>query len=396
MVVGVAQPLTSAQLVAARIVGRDEEVLTRTPIGERNDAVHDLGALGTLGVLEFCLWCFALTSFGVPIIAAAPVSLLVATIIMQLDVRMTSSDNEPRGVLRSRPFNKSFYGYFAVRLAMCTILAAPAAIAVDLAIFRGEALEVMHKDRDTRNKAVYAEYDAKIEEIQRVGLGAVKQTLDGLHDQRAATVRAQQQAQSGVIESQAEARAAKLEVSRQDDGLGDRREGHGVLARDAEMRARLAAEQAKANDDRARTLLDNASQLQQQISSAEASYRAQLLRLQPDINRLLTERDGRLIKETTGPLTVFQGLIKLHDDPVRGVGLTFITLVVWALTMALELSFFLRLLFKPASIYDALLTVQRKLYVAAAAHEFRQQIMGYRRRVPLRIVEVEPSIPLHQ
>lgn len=396
MVVGVAAPLTRTQRIAAHIIGRDEEVLTRTPVGERQDVHHDVAALATLGLLELGLWTFAMTSFGVPFLIAVPISALVALIIMQMDVRMTSSDNEPRGVLRNRPFNKSFYGYFVIRLAMCTILAAPAAIAVDLAIFRGEALEVMHKDRDTRNTPIIAEYDKKIEAVRENGLGAIKKTLDGLQEQRAATVAAQQQAQANITAGRAEARNAKLEESRQTDGLDDREEGYGVLARDAAKRAELASEQAKEAEAQAASLLANASQLQGQIARTEASYRAQLVRIEPEIKRLIAERDGRLIKETSGPLTVFQGLVKLHDDPVRGVGLTFISLVVWALTMALELSFFLRLLFKPASVYDALLTIQRKLYVAAAAHDFRQQIMGFRRRAPLRVIEANPPIPLHQ
>ena len=92
-------PLSPLEAMAASVTLKDHELLAAGPCREKTETVHDLVLLGFIGLFEFGLWTVAFATFGVPLAAAVPSALLIGAIIVAIDVRMTSSDTLPRGVL---------------------------------------------------------------------------------------------------------------------------------------------------------------------------------------------------------------------------------------------------------------------------------------------------------
>ena len=85
-------------------------------------------------------------------------------------------------------------------------------------------------------------------------------------------------------------------------------------------------------------------------------------------------------------MTAALGVQKLHSDPGRRFVMWALTLIVYVGVLFIEMSFFIRLMFKPASVYDALLTIDRQLLVARASHSFSSELANLRERTPLRVI----------
>lgn len=373
--------------IAAIITSKDPEVLARAPLGERIEVLHDWVALLLLGIFELALWTFALTALGWPVVGALPCALVIALIILCMDIRLTSSDNAPRGVLRrGRPDRREQASRLGTRLLIAVFASAIPAAGAHIAMFRDEAIVAQEEDRHNRNAPIIAQIERRIAALRQERLGAVNATIDQLVAEREALITAKRQSDEMIASSFDQRQTADLERSRQLSGLGDREKGDGVLAQDAKFRAAQAEEQIAAARKDAERITARIAIIDQEVPLNE-QIRSRLLReLEPEIARLREEGEARLEKSTDGIVTAALGVQKLHSDPGRSFVMWALTLMVYVGILFIEMSFFIRLMFKPASVYDALLTIDRQLFVARASHSFSSELANLRERTPLRVI----------
>ncbi len=387
-------PLSRLEAIAAVVTLKDPDILETCPRRERIEAIHDLILLGLIGLFQFGLWAIAFSKFNAPFPGAMAGALLIAAIIVAIDVRMTASDTLPRGVLRQGPWPRTFYWFLGSRILISLVLANATATGLDLVIFQQEAIQVMEKDRDAQNRPIIAEYDQKLAALRAQEVGPLEIEVASLTDQRTHALSEASRAGDKIASAHDGAAAADLERERQVNGVDARLQGDGPLAKDAAKRLELATEQALLLAGRQKDLAQDAERLSQESAAANI----QLAQVQPRyaaaVRNLESERDARLVKATTGPLTVVLGLLKLRQDPEQGGAVTLVTFLSWSGIMVLELSFFLaRSLFKPASFHDLAVNTDLQRRAAALAHDFTEEIRETRRRQPLRVVGDDDPAP---
>jgi hypothetical protein len=386
------QQLSRLVWLAAAATLRDHEILAAGPARERLEAVFDLLLLVLIALFEFSLWCLALVTFGVPGLAAVPVALLIAAIIVAIDIKMTSSDTMPRGVLRAGPPPRSFFWFIGSRILISFVLAHVTATAVDLVVFRDEAVQAMEKERDAANAPLIAEYDRKIAALRAAEVGPIGTEISDLTRRRTDVIAEQAQAAKKIEEVQAQAAMAALDNEREINGI-DRPAGDGPLAKDAIARKALAAAQLQFVTARRQQLDEDAERLRQQTGEANRRLAQAQPRFDWEKHSLEEERNARLIKPTNGPLTVARGLLRLQSDPDQAPALWLVTIMAWSGIMVLELAFFLaRSIFKSASIHDVTVNVDVQRRAARLAHGSAEELRELRRRHPLRVVgDDEPA-----
>lgn len=383
-------PLGPVTKACAAVTGKDPNILAKCPMLERTETVHDGIAVGLLGTFELLLWTFALTAFGWPVPAAIPVALLISAIIVMLDIRLASSDNAPRGVLArgGRSFLGPLMGRLLSRLVLAVFLSLVPAGGAHIAIFRPEAITAMEAERNSRNAIIIAETEQEIAALRAQRLGRIDAVGDQLVSERDSLLAAQRSTRNTIESALDDKREADLERSRQIRGYGDREEGNGVLAQDAEFRAQQAVEHAREARQEVDQIAARVDEIDADIARNDELRSGLLSELEPEIARLLEERDARLEQRAEGIVTAALGIRKLHEDPEQSAVMWGLTLLIYLGTLAIELSFFLRVsVFKPASVYDAILTIERQQYVAHASHEFARNLSAMREeRPPLRII----------
>lgn len=386
------RPLSRLERIAAAVTLRDYEILAIGPDRERLEAVFDLILLGLIALFEFGLWTLALVTFGAPGWAAASVASLIAAIIIAIDIKMTSSDRMPRGVLRRGPPPRAFFWFLGSRVLISFILAHVTATAVDLVVFRAEALAVMEKERDAANAPLIAEYHQKLAALRAAEVGPLENEVADLMRQRSSALTARAQVGTRIEQTQAEAAKAALDNEREINGV-DRSAGDGPLAKDARKRQDLAAQQAQFLAAHRQELAQDADRLGREVAEANRRLAQVQPRFQEAVRKLEVERDSRLTKSTSGPLTVVRGLLKLQSDPEQGPAVWLVSIMAWSGIMVLELAFFLvRSLFKSASIHDAAVNVDVQRRAARLAHGSAEELRELRRRHPLRVVgDDEPA-----
>ena len=382
------EPLSRLVSIAVAIVLRCPDALAAGPRRERLEALHDLYLLGLLGIFEFGLWTTAFITYGVPVFVAAPAGLLVALMIVEIDVRMTASDTAPRGILRAGPRGRGFWGFLASRILISLILAQVTASALDMTIFRGEALQVMDAKLDAANAPVRAAYNQRLAELRAETVTPSESEVADLTRQRDQALAGRFHAGDDMLAAENASLAADLEREQQDGGIGGRRPGHGVLAIDAEEQRNLATARARNLAARKSELGADADDLSPQINAAKIQLASALQRFNAEARQLRAERDGQLLRPTTGPLTVALGLMALQADPHDGPAVWAVSIMASSAIMALELAFFLvRSVFRSASVHDAYVNVDTQRRVVTLAHDLEHHVRQQRRRPPLRVVE---------
>lgn len=382
-----ASPMSRLEAVAAAVTLRDDQILAAGPRRERLEAVHDLGLVVLVAVLQFGLWAAAFITFGAPVLVAVPSALLVSAIITAIDVRIVASDTVSRGVLRQGPLPQSFWWMLGCRFIISFVLANVTSTAVDLLVFRPEAIQAAEKERNENNRPLIADYEQRLTALRAREIEPLENEIASLVTQRSRALGQQSQAGEQLVAAREDAAAADLEQGRQVHGLDAREAGDGPIAKDAAKRRELASEQAQFLTERQQSLGRDLDRLSQEIKVATARLDQMRPRFAEDVRRLEAERDARLIKATSGALTVVMGLLRLREDPERGPSVWFITFLVWSGVMTLELAFFLvRLVFKPASMHDLTVNTDTHRRAAMLAHEFAEHVREVRRRQPLRVV----------
>lgn len=381
-------PLSRLVSIAVAAILRCPDALAAGPGRERLEALHDLYLLGLLGLFEFGLWTIAFITYGVPVMAAAPAGLLVALMIVEIDVRMTASDTAPRGILRAGPRGPGFWGFLASRILISLILAQVTASALDMTIFRAEALQVMDAKVDAANAPMRAAYDQRIAAIRAEMVSPLEAEIADLTRERDQALADRSHAGVEVLAAQNASLAADLEREQQDGGIGGRLRGHGVLAVDAEEQRNIAAAKAGNLAKRKMDLAAEADQLTGQIDGANARLVNALARFNAQSQQLRAERDSQLLKPTNGPLTVALGLMALQADPQDGAAVWAVSIMASSAVMALELAFFLvRSVFRSASVHDAYVNADTRRRAVTLAHELENHVRQQRGRPPLRVVE---------
>ncbi len=387
-------PLSRLEALAAAVTLKDDDLLAAGPRRERLEAVHDLGLVVLVGLLQFGVWGAAFITFGAPLLAAIPSALLISAIITAVDVRIVASDTTSRGVLRQGALPWSFWWMLGCRLFISLVLANVTSTAVDLLVFRPEAIQAAEKERNANNRPLMADYEQRLAALRARELGPLEDEIANLTNQRAHVLSERSRAGDKIVTAREDAASADLERERQVYGVDARAAGDGPIAKDAAKRRELAAEQAQFLADRQRGLAQDADRLGQEITAASTRLTQMRPRFAEEVRKLEAERETRLIKATSGPLTVVMGLLRLREDPERGPSVWFITFLAWSGVMTLELAFFLvRLVFKPASVHDLAVNTDTQRRAATLAHDFADHIREARRRQPLRVVGADDPVP---
>jgi hypothetical protein len=379
-------PLSPLERVASLITLKDTTLLTLSPHHERLATVHDLVLLGFVWLLQFALWTIAFATYGAPLPAAIPAGVLVGTLIALLDIRLLASDTAPRGVLRRGPMPGAYFWFIGSRVLISLLLASVTATALDAVVFRDEALQVIKRETDERNAPIIAEYDAKLGALRDEEVGPLQNEVAKLTEQRTKALSEATDAASKIRAAHEQASAADLDQEREHNGV-QRPGGDGPLEQDAAKRQALAAEDAQFLASSQKSLAETAVGLGTQIANANLRLSQAQGRYTSAANKLDAQRDGRLQKAASGPLSALTGLNKLRSDPDRGDTVWTVTLGAWAFVMTLELGYFLaRAVFRPASFHDLALNADLRRRAARLAREHEEELRAGRRRPPLHVV----------
>lgn len=229
------------------------------------------------------------------------------------------------------------------------------------------------------NSALRQEITAQVEAEYTQKLASVEQRQKSLAEQRAITGKSLADATDTVKESSAKARAARDQQSYEKGGLDGRPAGEKLkfhaqrelaernegIAAEAHSRQQVATKALEAIDDQlAKIALDRLN--------AEKDKTTRLAQVDESMRQ-----DSRFVAEKVGLFSDATIFVGLFFDPDVAAGMWVMSLLMWGVLLALELSALIALAILPASAYDialvANLRVEAARLVAAAEIKLAQQ-----------------------
>ena len=381
------KPLSKLEVIACHLTRTDPDFLRLCAKGERIRVVHEAIWVGLMFIFLTALWSTVLSICGLTFWQRLPLAAVLVAILLLFEVSLTSTDTHLRGILHHGRRPWSFFGRVAARLFIAALLNAGTATAFDMYLMRKEALQAEARVVDEENAPIRHEYDKRISDFRAIEVKPFEDRIANLKQRQAAVIKQADDARTEASSAFAAKQAQELEQHRQDDGFAGREHGHGNLAREAERQAELAGVRADVESDQDRNLNDQAQKIELSLKTANADLVQATQRFNQDAARLQTERDGRLVYLTDGPLTVMRGWLLLRSAPETASAVFLTTVIAWVVLMTLELTFFLsRVVFRGEQLHDLFHQVALRRAAMQAESELHDDVREHNRRPPLRIV----------
>lgn len=308
-------------------------------------------------LLTFLLWFYSLHGI-LPVWQAAIFALIVAKIVYQLDLGFLTSDFERKGVLAEPPtFSLSTSGRiftrlktFLVRFGISIILALVTGTLVMLKLADGQIEEKLHAKRIAHNTPILAEFETKLDLARQELLTPISQERNTELKARDAVLERTRQSSSTVAQFEREASLARQEMTREETGL-NRKPGKGPSYHDAKTRMEEALRHVELNKQEIGQLKEDAIRIESRIEAIDATLKNAEVAFSSRQAALIAERDAQLIPERGGIFLKYSTLLELLHDKELGVAIMFFSLLIEALFMVLELSFFINMMNDNGSAY---------------------------------------------
>ena len=353
------------------ITGTDPDILKECNKVDRHRIVrHCLGLMCTF-IMATVVWSFVLSEM-LPVWGAIMGGLFAGLIIYLLDLSISTSDWEMKGILRQ----PSSFGRFLVRswkwlfrLGLAMTLALVTGTYVTLFVFRETLDEKIHQERIAFNQPVEEEFQNQREQMRTDLIAPIQRDLDAAMAERS-------NLQNLLLNSQAMLSAAgntvseaRSEMHREETGLG-RAAGKGKRYQDAKIRFEEAERhmvRAEQDIEHARLRLGEVEiridGINNRLHDAEKAFDTR-------VTILAQERDAKLMPARSDFLMRFTALNELRADEQHGYSI-FVIVILTKLTLVIfEIIFLLKLANDHASVYTMRLIGRTRLEAARVDNEF--------------------------
>lgn len=352
--------------VACAITGADPELVAECDgVLERRRVIRHAAAFALTFSVAACLWS-AVLSLMLPPWAAVIGGFFAGAIIYLLDLSISSADWDLKGIL-AEPMTASLRSFkltlarwvkIIIRFALALVLSAVTGTYVTLWWFNETLETYIHQQRQAYNAPIEAEYRAAKERLRRELYGSHSAERQAAVDEHAELRQQVQKSQSVLAEAEQVATNSRIEMHREETGLGGRAAGRGPKYREAELRAEAAnrrVNQAQQNVDHDRARL---KEIEDRITALDAHARESERLFQSRVAVLTAERDRKLRPEKSDFLMRFQALNEVKQNAFE---VTLVSYATSAVIVIFEMIFFLVFLNDHASVYMVRLIARTRL-----------------------------------
>lgn len=361
--------------VACAITGADAALVSECEgvLERRREIRHAAAFLLTFSVAAL-LWG-AVLSLMLPLWAAILGGMLAGAIIYLLDLSISTADWDLKGIL-AEPMTASFRAFqrtvarwvkIVIRLALALTLAMVTGTYVTLWLFNETIETHLHAERQAYNAPIEAAYRAAAERLRNDLLAGPLADRKAAADERGDLQQSLRDSQSALVVAEQAAAEARVEMHREESGIGGRAAGRGPRYREAELRLeaanrRVAQAQQDLDRDRARLL-----EIERRITEGDERVREADRVFQVRATALIQERDAKLRPATSDFLGRFTALQRMKEESLEVV---FVSYATKAVIVIFEMVFFLVFLNAHASTYMVRLIARTRLEAARVDNEF--------------------------
>lgn len=358
--------------------GTDSETIKTCPA--RDKALRT--ALGLVFLLNYAALLLAWIKVGVRYFGWAGFipGLIVPSIFLALDRIIAMRHRHLSGILAVYNIGQADdKAEVKLRVAMALALSLATTFTFQLDQANSLIRDKTQTQWKAANSALRQEITAQVEAEYTQKLASFEQRQESLAEQRAITGESLADATDTVKESSAKARAARDQQSYEKGGLDGRPAGEALkfhaqrelaernegIAAEAHSRQQVATKALEAIDDQlAKIALDRLN--------AEKDKTTRLAQVDESMRQ-----DSRFFAEKVGLFSDATIFVGFFFDPDVAAGMWVMSLLMWGVLLALELSALIALAILPASAYDialvANLRVEAAKLVAAAEIKLAQQ-----------------------
>lgn len=308
-------------------------------------------------LITFSLWFFSLIGL-LPVWGAVAFALTVAISVYQLDLGFLTSDFGRKGILAEPlTFSLRTCGHifsrlktFLIRFGISFILALATGTLVMLKLADGQIEEKLHAKRIAHNTPIQAEFEASLDRARQELFTPVLQERATELKARDAALERIRQSSLTVTQFEKEASLARQEMTREETGL-NRKGGKGPRYHDAQTRMEEALRHAELNKQEIGLLKADVIRIESRIGTIDARLKDAEKAFSSRAATLIAERDAQIMPERGGIFLQYSTLLELLHDKELGTAIMIFSLLIEALFMILELSFFINMMNDPASAY---------------------------------------------
>lgn len=308
-------------------------------------------------LLTFLLWFYSLNGL-LPVWQAAIFALIVAKIVYQLDLGFLTSDFERKGVLAEPlTFSLSTSGRifsrlktFLIRFGISIILALLTGTLVMLKLADGQIDEKLHAKRITYNTPILTEFETKLDLARQELFTPVLQERATELKARDAALERIRLSSLTVTQFEKEASQARQEMTREETGL-NRKGGKGARYHDERTRMEEALRHTELNKQEIGQLKADVIRIESRIGAIDARLKDAKEAFSSRAATLIAARDAQIMPERGGIFLQYSTLLELLHDKELGTAIMFFSLLIEALFMILELSFFINMMNDIGSAY---------------------------------------------
>ena len=327
---------------------------------------HALALLLTF-IITTGLWS-SVFSHELPLWAAIACGTLVGLIVYMLDLSMSTSDWDMKGVL-AEPATASmaFIGRSIVRLVkivvrftIAFVFAMVTGTYVTLFFFNSSLNNYLHDQRQAYNAPIEADYNAASERLHAETIIPVQREHQAAMKNRDASQRHLEQLQAAHQEKADAASNARIEMTREEGGL-NRPAGRGPRYEDAKTRFEEASRHVAhilRDIDSEQVRLD---EVENRIAAIGARIREANATFEANNAALIVDRNARLMPTSSDFLMKVIALEALMADETSGNAVKLTSLISKILLIVIEMFFFIMMLNDHASTYQARVIARTKI-----------------------------------
>jgi hypothetical protein len=361
--------------IACAITGADASLVAECEgVLERRREIRHAAAFVLTFTVAALFWG-AVLSLMLPLWAAILGGILAGAIIYLLDLSISTADWELKGIL-AEPMTASFRAFtrtlarwvkVAIRVGLALILATVTGTYATLWVFNESVESHLHAERQAYNAPIEAAYRAATERLRTELLAGPIADRKAAVDERGDLQQRLRDSQSALVLAEQAATDARLEMHREETGVGGRAAGRGPKFREAELRfeaanRRLDQAQQNLDGDRARLV-----EIESRITAIDGRVREADSTFQVRATALAEERDAKLRPAKSDFLMRFQALNQMKEHSLE---VTFVSYATKAVIVIVEMIFFLVFLNAHASTYMVRLIARTRLEAARVDGEF--------------------------
>ena len=348
-------------------------------VDRRRIVRHALALICTF-IMAAVLWSAVLSEM-LPFWGAIVGGLFAGLIIYLLDLSISTSDWELKGVLRESifasfsSFNRAMVrlGKLLLRLGLAITLAFVTGTYVTLYWFSETLEEKIHQERIAINQPVEEEFRTQREQLRNELIAPIKRDLDAAMTERSNLQGLLLTSQNALAEAENTATQARLDMHREETGL-ERTAGRGPRYHDAKIRFEEANRQAARAEQDIKRTSSRLGEIEKRIDSLNTRIDDAAKVFDARVAILAQERDVKLMSERTDFLMKFTALKDLRADINYGTSVSYIAILTKATIIIFELIFILTLMNDHASIYTLRMIGRTRLEAKQVDTEFSQAL----------------------